>query len=617
MEKLIGIYKITNLKTNQNYIGQSTNIKERFKHYRLLQCSGQPVLFKSLTEYGYNNHSFDIIESIIESDPEIVKTKLHERELYWSEIFNAFVDNGGLVSRVGGRHGYMSEECKGRMSESKKGDNHFYRKNPRKESSIRKQAESIVKYKDNVVAYNLDGTYIKTYKHASDARFELNIKCCTNDIFNNCKGKQLKCKGYIFQFENNNNIETILERLKTEKYRNNIQKIYQYSLEDKFIKDWDSSYDIEKNNPLLRATDIRSCCRGKQKTAYGHKWSYISPKHMMPLELQQFFQKNEYSYREKIIPAKFFLTKTKEELETYVEPLTEWLMNYQPEFPFDKIKAGEKQYTEIINSIQKYDLDSIFQEGNIVKNATSSVGIFFLKSRFLSYWKSSYNKRSTPFDIWKDRKAIRNIIHYRIGINDIRETFEFSLHQIIRGMSAIRNTISFFKPIVAAAIYKHFLKGIENPTVIDPCAGFGGRLLAFKSIYPNGTYIGIEPNPETYNELQQLVEECKFTNVLLYNCKAEDYTGTKECDLTFTSIPYFDKEIYSHDIVSDSYVNINDWQQKFINNGIMTYKNLLINLPKDLEYLFNNIKETYLFKNNSATHMNKQKEAKYELLLKF
>ena len=58
---MIGIYKITN-PTNKIYIGQSTNIGNRFKHYKSLDCKRQSSLYKSFLKHGVENHNFEIIE---------------------------------------------------------------------------------------------------------------------------------------------------------------------------------------------------------------------------------------------------------------------------------------------------------------------------------------------------------------------------------------------------------------------------------------------------------------------------------------------------------------------------------------------------------------------------
>ena len=605
-----GIYKVTCLTTEKNYIGQSTDIERRLDSYQKGRCTGQPTLQNSFLDYGIKNHTFEIIEEINETDEELFKNKMNERELYWTHFYKALVDEGGLVVRAGGRHGHMALEVRKIMSEKKTGDKHFYKKNPRKQSSTDKQIESIIKIKDPVNVYTLEGVFIKQFAHPSNARSGLNIKCTTGDIIKTCERKQLKCKGYIFQFDNDDKIQEVVEKLKTEIYRNNIKKIYQYDLQNNYIKEWNSSYEIEKDTPGIRGTDVRACCKGNQKTAYGFKWSY--EKNIKILDLPS----GPVDYRQFIISKDFFLSKSPETLLTYVDPLWEWLHKHQPTFPFDKIKYGEKNPTTIINYLRKYDSSNIIDDKNkTINNSTSSEGVFFLKSRFLSFWKSGYSSKASPYSMWDDEKIFKNIIKYRIGYNKVRETFEFSLHQMIRGISAIRGSISFFKPTVSSAIYKHFLKDHPNPIVLDPCAGFGGRLLGFKSIYPDGTYIGVEPNTETYNELKQLAEECKFTNVILHNCKIEEYKGDIKHDLAFTSIPYYDAETYSINIVKTDYTDLNDWVDKFINKAILKIDNLVVNVPPQLVKYFPNPKDQYVFKNHVAKHLNKSDITKNEMVL--
>ena len=109
---MVGIYKITSPK-GKVYIGQSTNIYNRFKHYKNLDCKGQPKLFNSLKKYDPNNHIFEIIEKCsIEL--------LNEREIYWGNKFNVLGDKG-LNCKYLGEGGTHTNETKTKISKANKG----------------------------------------------------------------------------------------------------------------------------------------------------------------------------------------------------------------------------------------------------------------------------------------------------------------------------------------------------------------------------------------------------------------------------------------------------------------------------------------------------------------
>lgn len=92
---MTGIYKITSLKTGQAYIGQSVDLKERFRqHIKAgLSTSGSRNYFYSeMFRQGPENFIFEIIE-------EVPRTKLNERETYWIEFYDT--KNSGLNSTKG------------------------------------------------------------------------------------------------------------------------------------------------------------------------------------------------------------------------------------------------------------------------------------------------------------------------------------------------------------------------------------------------------------------------------------------------------------------------------------------------------------------------------------
>jgi group I intron endonuclease len=105
-----GIYKITN-PNNKIYIGQSTNINDRIKRYKSLQCKGQRILYNSLKKYGWDTHHFEIIE-IIEDE-----TKLIERETYWKTYYKV-LEIPSLCCKIDGKGGKLSIDSCEKLSKS-------------------------------------------------------------------------------------------------------------------------------------------------------------------------------------------------------------------------------------------------------------------------------------------------------------------------------------------------------------------------------------------------------------------------------------------------------------------------------------------------------------------
>ena len=101
----------------------------------------------------------------------------------------------------------------------------------------------------------------------------------------------------------------------------------------------------------------------------------------------------------------------------------------------------------------------------------------------------------------------------------------------------------------------------KSKNTIDPCCGWGGRLLGTVSAGAN--YTGYEPNSETY---QHLLELCDFLNinnkVKLYNIGAEKAELLENYDLSITSPPYYNLEIYSDESTQceNQYNTYDEWK---------------------------------------------------------
>lgn len=275
-------------------------------------------------------------------------------------------------------------------------------------------------------------------------------------------------------------------------------------------------------------------------------------------ELQNLVNKIKYEPNRSISYSQIIVTKEylknyvelhgKESLKKYAHLFLKFIRTFISEFPFESLSDNEQ--ASIPEKFSSFSPNSIYSNGFILNKCPTTLNNH-LKSKFISYWKSKYNKNLSAIDAWNDDETLQKIINYRIGLNDTNEIFDFSIKQLIYGLAVNRFTISFFNPFLAFSIYKKFIGDNSSPIVVDPCCGFGGRLLGFKMAYPNGTYIGAEPNKETYDALLIIVNELKLTNVQIHNIPYEQLDKTNICpDLTFTSPPYNDIETYSDGVSS-------------------------------------------------------------------
>lgn len=84
--KKMGIYKITNLKNNMCYVGQSVDIAERWKqHIKRGVGADTPTrnkLYPAMLADGVENFTFELLE-------ECPANQLNEREDYWQEVYHA------------------------------------------------------------------------------------------------------------------------------------------------------------------------------------------------------------------------------------------------------------------------------------------------------------------------------------------------------------------------------------------------------------------------------------------------------------------------------------------------------------------------------------------------
>lgn len=224
---IVGIYKITNPK-GKVYIGQSVDIERRFSKYKHMRPQDkQPKLYSSIKKYGWENHTFEVIE---ECNVEF----LDKKELYWGEYFNVLQENG-LNCRVGHGKGYIGEETKEKIGNANRG---------RKYTDEQKNKISLGKQGKN------------GWPKGEKRPIEFGKHLAQNAERN--KKLSQKTKGIP----------------KPKGFNSHLSKpIYQLSLDHIFIKEWES-LNHAAQTLKFDVSGISKCARGIFKSSKGFIWKF-------------------------------------------------------------------------------------------------------------------------------------------------------------------------------------------------------------------------------------------------------------------------------------------------------------------------------------------------------
>ncbi len=199
----------------------------------------------------------------------------------------------------------------------------------------------------------------------------------------------------------------------------------------------------------------------------------------------------------------------------------------------------------------KYNFDSNFTA------STVRVGMKLCEHFFPNFYDIENTKGQTFKALWKDPKVLEKIFRW----NRKSHSTPY-LSELKRGIyfccGLTKNTM--FRPHLAKIICNSH----DGNSVLDPCAGWGGRMLG--SVASGKKYIGFEPCHETYENLKRLQSFLGLQNVTLYNDVAEnmDNYDFENVDVVLTSPPYFNLEIYSLKGSETQYSEYEDWVAQWL-----------------------------------------------------
>lgn len=242
-EIFTGIYSITNKVNNKRYIGQSLNIKNRWRsHINELKKNSHinSHLQNAWNKYGEEKFDFEIIQICKQSD-------LDSNEQYWITYYDSLKNGYNLCSGGGGCSGYKhtAEELSKMRSVQ----------NPEPVLQMDENLQIIRQWESASQAAKTLGSYVLAIKNCCEKTNH--VKSAGNYIWIYAKDKLTFDKEYYLT--------------------KNISKpklVGQFDQNLNLIKIWDSSYKIEKELNIS-AGEISEVCNHKRNSSHGYIWAYI------------------------------------------------------------------------------------------------------------------------------------------------------------------------------------------------------------------------------------------------------------------------------------------------------------------------------------------------------
>lgn len=279
-ENSIGVYSIRNIINNKIYIGSTiSGFKRRLsEHLYLLNKNVHHSnhLQKAFNKFGTKSFEFSIIEICL-------KENIICREQYWIDEYQCFKKDKGYnilpkaYNSSGFKHTEESLILIGEMS--KRRGAHPNSINAMRLANVgRKRSEEHKKTiadisRTSVIQLDLEGRFIKEWESLKSAIQELGLDKSYSGISACCRKKCKSAAGFLWVYKKDYNSD-INYFYTNDRGKHNSKTVYQYSLDNNFMKEWDSGNKAGKELNI-KAQSIYNCISGLYKTAGGFKWSSI------------------------------------------------------------------------------------------------------------------------------------------------------------------------------------------------------------------------------------------------------------------------------------------------------------------------------------------------------
>ena len=263
---IIGYIYVFNNKVNGKiYVGKTTelySLRWNEHKYNAFTAVKKNYFYNALRKYSWNGFDrFVIFQTEELESKEDVDRILLEKEKEFIKIFNSNDAQFGYNLTLGGDgiSGYtFSEESKRKMSENRRGENHWNYGNRNGSTS------------KAVLQFDLDFNFVAEWPSISEAARVLSIK--PNNISRCCSNKLGAYKGFIWVKKADYYTGYFDEHKKRVKCKSNDRTVYQYDVDMNYITSYISASEASRQMNCHSSTIQKAAKVGGK--AKGFIWSY-------------------------------------------------------------------------------------------------------------------------------------------------------------------------------------------------------------------------------------------------------------------------------------------------------------------------------------------------------
>jgi len=234
---------------------------------------------------------------------------------------------------------------------------------------------------------------------------------------------------------------------------------------------------------------------------------------------------------------------------------------------------GDEYLSRSWELIKSFESKYLWKDNRTLRYANLGDELF---KHFMPHMCVARYRKTSPMKAFSGYSTLSSSLRYCLNSNkSILPKFVYNALMFFNG------GVTAFPSVISKAVVEAYSD--PGAVVVDPCAGWGGRMLGALSC--GRSYTGFEPWDESYQGLCAIRDYVSGDNCSVIHGDFDPLLAPVESDLVFTSPPYVDLEIYGRPM------KVPEW--KILVKSIMCYAEsslrvggfLVLNLPKSLRHL--------------------------------